>query len=65
MANIIYFNWMDNPDNPSENVSLLLLLGMKLKKTAAKRIAQQKKELSLAVILSFTVLLFLITHAPR
>ena len=47
----------------SEIVSLIA--GTKLKKFVVKRIAQQKKELSLAVILSFTVLMFLITHAPR
>ena len=35
------------------------------KKTAEKRIAQQKRECNLAVVLSFTVLMFLLTHAPR
>ena len=30
-----------------------------------KRIAQEKRELSLAVILSLTVLMFLLTHTPR
>ena len=49
--------------NSSEIVSLIA--GTKFKKFVVKRIAQQKKDLSLAVILSFTVVMFLITHAPR
>ena len=36
-----------------------------MKRTVERRMAQQKRELSLAVVLSFTVLMFLITHLPR
>ena len=38
---------------------------MRIRKTVEKRIAQEKRELSLAVILSLTVLMFLLTHTPR
>ena len=33
--------------------------------TGEKRIAEEKRELSLAVVLTFTVLMFLLTHTPR
>ena len=60
----IWLNWLKwSEKNSYEIVSLIS--GTKFKKFVVKRIAQQKKELSLAVILSFTVLMFLITHAPR
>jgi len=39
--------------------------GTAMKRTVERRVAQQKRELSLAVVLSFTVLMFLITHLPR
>ena len=39
--------------------------GTAMKRTVERRMAQQKRELSLAVVLSFTVLMFLITHLPR
>eukprot|EP00092_Neocalanus_flemingeri_P018501 GFUD01020026.1.p1 GENE.GFUD01020026.1~~GFUD01020026.1.p1 ORF type:complete len:416 (-),score=82.55 GFUD01020026.1:407-1654(-) len=39
--------------------------GVPMKKTFEKRIAQQKRDCNLAVVLSFTVLMFLLTHLPR
>ena len=39
--------------------------GMKMRKTVERRLAHEKRELSLAVVLSLTVLMFLLTHTPR
>ena len=41
------------------------LFAVRLKKTVEKRMAQQKRDCNLAIVLSFTVLMFLLTHAPR
>ena len=37
---------------------------IKIRRTE-KRISEEKRELSLAVVLTFTVLMFLLTHTPR
>ena len=39
--------------------------GVALKKTVERRVAQQRRELSLAVVLTLTVVMFLVTHVPR